>query len=110
MAKKTTARRSRPTKAARRPARSAKLARARPAKSMKTAAKSAAKPAKSAAKLAAKPAPRKAKWVYTFGDGKAEGRAEMRNLLGGKGASLAEIANVGQPVPPGFTIDQKSVV
>ncbi|PWB65239.1 MAG: pyruvate, phosphate dikinase [Bradyrhizobiaceae bacterium] len=45
-----------------------------------------------------------AKWVYTFGDGKAEGAADMRNLLGGKGANLAEMANLGLPVPPGFTI------
>jgi pyruvate,orthophosphate dikinase len=45
-----------------------------------------------------------AKWVYTFGDGKAEGRAEMRDLLGGKGANLAEMASLGLPVPPGFTI------
>ncbi|MEN3930219.1 pyruvate, phosphate dikinase [Microvirga sp. W0021] len=44
------------------------------------------------------------KWVYTFGDGKAEGTAEMRNLLGGKGANLAEMSNLGLPVPPGFTI------
>jgi pyruvate,orthophosphate dikinase len=44
------------------------------------------------------------KWVYSFGDGKAEGRGEMRNLLGGKGANLAEMANLGLPVPPGFTI------
>jgi len=43
-------------------------------------------------------------WVYTFGDGKAEGRSDMRNLLGGKGANLAEMANLGLPVPPGFTI------
>src|SRR5262245_58886848 len=43
-------------------------------------------------------------WVYSFGDGKAEGRAGMRNLLGGKGAGLAEMANLGLPVPPGFTI------
>src|ERR671938_2100166 len=43
-------------------------------------------------------------WVYTFGDGKAEGKAGMRNLLGGKGANLAEMANLGLPVPPGFTI------
>src|ERR1700733_1715946 len=43
-------------------------------------------------------------WVYTFGDGKAEGRAEMKNLLGGKGANLAEMSNLGLPVPPGFTI------
>jgi pyruvate, orthophosphate dikinase len=44
------------------------------------------------------------KWVYTFGDGKAEGAADMRDLLGGKGANLAEMANLGLPVPPGFTI------
>ena len=44
------------------------------------------------------------KWVYTFGDGKAEGNATMRNLLGGKGANLAEMSSIGVPVPPGFTI------
>ena len=44
------------------------------------------------------------RWVYPFGDGKAEGRADMRNLLGGKGANLAEMSNLGLPVPPGFTI------
>ena len=44
------------------------------------------------------------KRVYTFGDGKAEGTAEMRNLLGGKGANLAEMNLLGMPVPPGFTI------
>jgi len=44
------------------------------------------------------------KWVYTFGDGKAEGRADMRNLLGGKGANLAEMSNLGLPVPPGLTV------
>ncbi|TAN00734.1 MAG: pyruvate, phosphate dikinase [Rhizobiaceae bacterium] len=44
------------------------------------------------------------KWVYTFGDGKAEGRAGDRNLLGGKGANLAEMCSLGLPVPPGFTI------
>ena len=43
-------------------------------------------------------------WVYTFGDGKAEGQATMRDLLGGKGANLAEMSNLGLPVPPGFTI------
>src|SRR6266852_4196977 len=47
---------------------------------------------------------RMAKWVYTFGDGKAEGGAQMRDLLGGKGANLAEMASLGLPVPPGFTI------
>ena len=44
------------------------------------------------------------KWIYQFGDGKAEGSAEMRDLLGGKGANLAEMASIGLPVPPGFTI------
>ncbi len=47
---------------------------------------------------------RKNKWVYRFGGGKAEGRADMRNLLGGKGAGLAQMAHLGLPVPPGFTI------
>ena len=44
------------------------------------------------------------KWVYAFGDGKAEGKADMRNLLGGKGANLAEMSNLGLPVPPGLTV------
>ncbi|HZP76660.1 MAG TPA: pyruvate, phosphate dikinase [Pseudolabrys sp.] len=65
---------------------------------------------KSATRPAKKPTARKAaaaksgKWVYSFGGGKAEGRSDMRNLLGGKGAGLAEMANLGLPVPPGFTI------
>src|SRR5256714_15567071 len=104
------------------------------AKSKKAAAKSAAKskssprpkaaaapsarkalkaPAKPVAKVAAKKAAvrkpateavKSGKWVYTFGDGKAEGKAGLRDLLGGKGANLAELANLGLPVPPGFTI------
>ena len=44
------------------------------------------------------------KWVYSFGAGSAEGRADLRELLGGKGANLAEMSNLGLPVPPGFTI------
>ena len=44
------------------------------------------------------------KWVYTFGDGAAEGDASQRDLLGGKGANLAEMASLGLPVPPGMTI------
>ncbi|MBT3702859.1 MAG: pyruvate, phosphate dikinase [Alphaproteobacteria bacterium] len=44
------------------------------------------------------------KWVYSFGGDKTEGQADMRNLLGGKGANLAEMSNLGLPVPPGFTI------
>jgi pyruvate,orthophosphate dikinase len=86
------------SKAARKPAKKARAAAVR--KVAKAAKKVAAKPnAKSAATSA-----RKGKWVYAFGGGKAEGRAEMRNLLGGKGAGLAEMAHLGLPVPPGFTI------
>lgn len=44
------------------------------------------------------------KYIYFFGNGKAEGCAEMKHLLGGKGANLAEMSNLGLPVPPGFTI------
>ena len=44
------------------------------------------------------------KWVYRFGRARAEGRGDLRNLLGGKGAGLAEMSNLGLPVPPGFTI------
>src|SRR5579864_1713955 len=63
-------------------------------------------PAKSAAKSksAAPKKPARGKWVYAFGGGKSAGRASMRNLLGGKGAGLAEMAHLGLPVPPGFTI------
>ena len=43
-------------------------------------------------------------WVYRFGRGAAEGQGDLRDLLGGKGAGLAEMANLGLPVPPGFTI------
>ncbi|HTR44979.1 MAG TPA: pyruvate, phosphate dikinase, partial [Thermodesulfovibrionales bacterium] len=49
-------------------------------------------------------AKRERKYVYFFGSGKADGRADMKNLLGGKGANLAEMTNLGIPVPPGFTI------
>src|SRR5438477_3502781 len=44
------------------------------------------------------------KYVYFFGGGKAEGRADMKNLLGGKGANLAEMTRIGLPVPAGFTL------
>jgi pyruvate, orthophosphate dikinase len=50
------------------------------------------------------------KWVYTFGDGQAEGSAADRNLLGGKGANLAEMCNLGLPVPPGLTITADACV
>ncbi|MDQ7019172.1 MAG: pyruvate, phosphate dikinase [Robiginitomaculum sp.] len=49
----------------------------------------------------------KKKWVYAFGGGSAEGNAGMKNLLGGKGANLAEMCALGLPVPPGFTITTK---
>lgn len=44
------------------------------------------------------------KWIYAFGNGKADGKKDMKDLLGGKGANLAEMASLGLPVPPGFTI------
>src|SRR6201982_697090 len=78
----------------------------------KSPAKAAPKAASKSKVVAGKPAPGKigadaaksGKWVFTFGDGKAEGKAGLRDLLGGKGANLAEMANLGLPVPPGFTI------
>jgi pyruvate,orthophosphate dikinase len=73
-----------------------------PKKAVKKVARKVAKPVKAAVQKSASPA--KGKLVYSFGDGKAEGRADMRNLLGGKGANLAEMSNIGLPVPPGLTI------
>jgi pyruvate,orthophosphate dikinase len=81
----------------------------------KVKARAAAAPKKAVKKAAPKKAvkkgvkakaaaPAKGKLVYSFGDGKAEGRADMKNLLGGKGANLAEMSNIGLPVPPGLTI------
>jgi pyruvate,orthophosphate dikinase len=52
----------------------------------------------------AKASAKSKKYVYFFGSGKADGKADMKNLLGGKGANLAEMTNLGIPVPPGFTI------
>ena len=59
------------------------------------------RPAKKPVKSAA---PKRGQWAYSFGDGKADGKGGMKNLLGGKGAGLAEMAGLGLPVPPGFTI------
>ena len=75
-------------------------------KRARASAKSKKKTVRKSVRRKAKPAaaPAKGKWVYGFGDGRAEGKASMRNLLGGKGAGLAEMANLGLPVPPGFTI------
>jgi pyruvate,orthophosphate dikinase len=86
--------------------RSAKRAPAKPAP-RKTAARkivTRAVPKARPPAASAKAAPARAKWVYAFGGGKAQGRGEMRNLLGGKGSGLAEMAQLGLPVPPGFTI------
>src|SRR6267142_1833721 len=85
-------------------AKAAPLASARKALK-KSPAKPAPKPAgKSAVSKPATEAAKSGKWVFTFGDGKAEGKAGLRDLLGGKGANLAEMANLGLPVPPGFTL------
>jgi pyruvate, orthophosphate dikinase len=83
----------------------AKIAR-RPAKKSKRAAANGARRRRGAAARPKRPATgqRRGQWVYAFGGGKAEGRTNMRNLLGGKGAGLAEMAHLGLPVPPGFTI------
>ena len=73
-------------------------------RSKRTSARKATKK-KTAAKARSKALPKKpAKAVYFFGGGRAEGRAGMRNLLGGKGANLAEMSRLGVPVPGGFTI------
>ena len=50
------------------------------------------------------------KWVYFFGAGQSEGKAEMKNLLGGKGSNLAEMANLDIPVPPGFTVTTEACI
>ncbi len=84
------------------PKKAAPKAAAKTAAKTKTPAKAVVKAKPTAAKSAAAIKP--GKWVYTFGDGKAEGRSGLRDLLGGKGANLAEMANLGLPVPPGFTI------
>src|SRR6476646_10162061 len=99
---------SKKTVAKSKPSKAGPAASARKALS-KSPAKPVAKVFKKTAKktVATKPAVetvKSGKWVYTFGDGKAEGKAGLRDLLGGKGANLAEMANLGLPVPPGFTI------
>jgi len=74
------------------------------AKGKKQPLQRASRPKPKAAAKSQPPAKTKGKWVYGFGDGRAEGKASMRDLLGGKGAGLAEMANLRLPVPPGFTI------
>jgi pyruvate,orthophosphate dikinase len=70
----------------------------------KAVPKVAAKKAQSVRKPAGKAAPKRVRYVYYFGDGKADGNGSMKPLLGGKGANLAEMTRIGLPVPPGFTI------
>src|SRR5213595_3195944 len=80
-------------------------AKSKPSDPVRKAAPAARKALKKSPATSAKPADVKSgQWVFTFGDGKAEGKAGLRDLLGGKGANLAEMANLGLPVPPGFTI------
>ena len=101
--KRTAAKPAKPAKAAKKPPARAKSA-ARPAPTP-AAPKSAPKPQAVTKQSAPRAkAVQQDKWVYAFGDGRAEGDAGMKNLLGGKGANLAEMANLGLPVPPGFTI------
>ena len=78
-------------------------------KAVKTKAKKprkakAKKPVKAKVKVVKKIAVPKGKFIYYFGDGKAEGHGKMKDVLGGKGAGLAEMTNTGAPVPAGFTI------
>src|SRR5271156_2048053 len=76
---------------------------AKPAKRKPVPTRVARRPVKPARAKKLKGA-RPSRWVYAFGGGKADGKSDMRDLLGGKGANLAEMANLGLPVPPGFTI------
>jgi pyruvate,orthophosphate dikinase len=76
----------------------------KPAKAAKKTAKAPVKAKKAAAKAGAPKAGKAGKYVYFFGNGKADGDRSMRDTLGGKGANLAEMTNAGLPVPPGFTI------
>ena len=85
----------------------AKKVKSQPGRAKKAPSAQTRKPvkaAKRAVKSTGKGNARPGKWGYAFGDGKADGKSDMRNLLGGKGANLAEMANLGLPVPPGFTI------
>ncbi len=71
---------------------------------VKTKAKKPAAKAKASAPAKKSSATKGPKYVYTWGAGKADGNGSMKNLLGGKGANLAEMTRIGLPVPPGFTI------
>ena len=73
-------------------------------KTLARASRPAARTAAGKKKAATRPAGRATKYVYSFGNGKAEGNRHMKDTLGGKGSGLAEMTNAGLPVPPGFTI------
>ena len=100
MAKRRTSRASAKSKKPAKKQGLSKAAKAKSATKPKTAPRAVSKASAGAAGVSAT----KGKWVYSFGGGKAEGKPNMRNLLGGKGAGLAEMASLGLPVPPGFTI------
>jgi pyruvate,orthophosphate dikinase len=110
--KKSAAKKTRRKKAAKKKAPRKKAASGKAAKKKTTAKKTTAKKAprkkaasgKAAKKTARKKVARPARRVFSFGGGRADGRASMRDLLGGKGANLAEMSRLGIPVPPGFTI------
>ena len=88
-----------------------KLARKSPAKPAAKALRAKAKPSKrspSPRSRVPSPGPRARKYVYFFGNGKADGNRTMKDLLGGKGSGLAEMTNAGLPVPPGFTISTEA--
>jgi pyruvate,orthophosphate dikinase len=103
LAKSTKSKSKKSKVSARKPA-AQKVVKVKAVAKAKPTAKSGAAKASAAKASTAKASAIKSKWVYSFGGGKAEGKPDMRNLLGGKGAGLAEMANLGLPVPPGFTI------
>jgi len=100
-ARKATAKKATKKKAAKKPARKKKATK-KPARKKKAAKKKADAARKSAKAAAAKAASQRK--VFSFGGGKADGHAGMKEILGGKGANLAEMTSLGIPVPPGFTI------
>src|SRR2546423_8784500 len=94
---------SKPVRSARRPATPSRSVLSAKPPLLKTGKKP--KTSKPAANTpSGKTASRSQRWVHAFGGGKSALRADARNLLGGKGAGLAEMASLGLPVPPGFTI------
>jgi pyruvate,orthophosphate dikinase len=104
MAKKQTAKKPVAKKPATKKSAPAKKAPAKKIAAKKPVAKKPAAKKAPAKKVVAAKAPKATKYVYTWGDGKADGNGGMKALLGGKGANLAEMTRIGLPVPPGFTV------